>query len=200
MALGLTGLVVASSPPPVDRSLVVTLEGGRTAPLSRAVVTSDPARGFFPTLDPGGSGGLAFEFGFQGLQWLSANVGLRGRISRWQAAAGETATLWDVGIRGRIEFILGPVRPWLGISSAAGNLTLASAAAHRDVVLFPIGLSGGVRVRLPGPVLVGAFLESITVTSFARPQELFYGWCLGADVSLSFDLGPTRPAATPMTL
>ncbi|MBL8919810.1 MAG: hypothetical protein JNJ54_13160 [Myxococcaceae bacterium] len=191
-------LCAAPSPNLDGVRLALTVDGARSDALRRLLWVHEPNDAAFPSLSPGWGGAVAVELGASpaNARWLGLFVGARGRVGVWAGPlGGSSASTWDVGLRSRIELTLGPLQPWVGVGSAVGSVTARLEGAERHVVAHLHELSAGLRVRLIGPVALGLFVEALNASSFARPPEEFTTLRLGADVTVTFELGPKRDSS-----
>lgn len=192
----LTALLCAAPASNLDGvRLAVTIDGARGEALRRSIWVHEPSDAPYPRLKPGFGGGFTVEVGGAPatLRWLGLFMGLRGRLGVWEGSAPRnTASMWDLGVRSRIELALGPVRPWLGVGSSFGNLVALIDGSERQVAVQAYDLTAGLRLAL-GPVGLGVFVESQRASSVPRPPEDFSALRVGADLTVTFDLGK-RPA------
>jgi hypothetical protein len=131
------------------------------------------------------------------IPWLRLGLGGRGRITWWPGGTSN-AWLWEFGIRQRFELVLWRFRPWVGLSTTLGNIVV-QGALNREAFVLGLDFAGGLRFRLPGPLLVGAFVESSMGTTFTARSETFRTLRLGAELAIAFDLAladgpPSRPS------
>ncbi len=192
-------LTAAPAPPaPPGVRLAVSLDGTRVDALQRSIWVHEPSDAAFPRLRPGFGGSLSVELGISSpdVRWLTLFIGARGRLGVWHGATpDDAASLWDLGLRSRFEFALGPFSPWVGVGSSFGNVVARVGGVERQVAAHTYDLSAGLRVKVIGPVGLGFFVETQHASSFARPQEEFSTLRLGADLTLTFDLGSPSSAA-----
>lgn len=194
----ISGLLLTTTPATEGVQLAVSLDGARVDSLQRSIWVHEPSDEVFPRVRPGFGGSLAVELGmrFPEARWLGLFMGLRGRLGVWRGATDDAASLWDLGFRSRFELALGPFSPWVGVGSSFGNVVARVGGVDRQVAAHTYDLSAGLRVKVIGPVGLGLFVETQHASSFARPQEEFSTLRLGADLTLTFDLG-SPSSATP---
>lgn len=196
----ISGLLLAASPSPEGTRLSVSVEGARTDPLQRWVWAHEPSEAPFPQLSPGFGGGVSVELGMRlpNVRWLGFSIGARGRLGTWRGSTlDEAASLWDLGLRSRIEALLGPFVLWGGIGTSLGNAVARTGGVERQVVVHGIDFGAGLRVRVLGPLAFGLFVETLRASSIVWPREEFSTLRIGLDLTFTFELGaPTRePAA-----
>lgn len=194
----ISGLLLAAAPAE-GTQLSVSLDGVRSESLQRFVWAHEPSDAPFPLVNPGFGGGVSVELGLHvpNLRWLGFFVGARGRLGSWRGATlDDAASFWDLGLRGRFEFALGPFALWGGIGSSFGNVVVRTSGVERQVVEHAVDFSAGLRVKVLGPLGLGLFVETQHASSFARPQEEFSSLRFGLDLTLTFDLA-APPKETP---
>lgn len=180
---------------PEGTHLTVSLEGAGADSLRRFVWVHEPSTAAFPRVTPGFGGGLCVEVGLRlpEVQWFTFSLGVRTQFGGWRGERmGDTASFWDVGLRSRFEVLLGPISLWGGIGTSLGNVVARTGGVDREVLVQAYDLSGGLRMRLVGPVGLGLFLELQHASSFARPEEEFSTPRFGFELTLTFDLASRR--------
>jgi hypothetical protein len=184
-----------AAPSFLSRELVISVDGSRAAALERRIWAHEPSAAPFPLTTHGGHGAIsaALRLTHGSLPNVGVLLGVRGRFGGWPGG-GDLVSMWEFGLRQQIELIVWRLRPWVGVGTSLGHVS-ARGETRRDAAIHAFDLSAGLRVQLWGPVVLGAFVETHTATTFAQRQELFSTWLVGGDVSVTFDLGPAPPPA-----